>query len=82
MVGGVVIETIRLPERVWVNVRDRVYERETCAIYVERTVDADSIEIGDSLWWQGREAYWTPKAGGFEDRAIPRIGYSGVERPR
>lgn len=81
MVGGKVIEVIKLEGRVWVNVRDTHYQRETCAIYVERTADAERIAVGDSLWWQGREAYWTPQTGEFEDRSIPRVGYSGVARP-
>lgn len=51
-----------------------------CAVYVERTDAALLIEPGDSLWWQGRDAMWTPHAGGKSDRKLRRIGYSGVER--
>jgi hypothetical protein len=82
-VGGKVVETIVLPDKVWVNTSDH---GDLCAIYVERTAEARSIDIGDSLWWQGRYAYWTPRHGRFRhdppfrDRAIRRIGFSGVER--
>jgi hypothetical protein len=91
MVGGVVIETLATAERVWVNVEDRTYG-DRCAIYVERTAAAERIRPGDSLWWQGRDALWTPQenremdpryaAGGVDyDIRIPRIGYSGVRHP-
>jgi hypothetical protein len=51
-----------------------------CAAYIERTDAALLIEPGDSLWWQGRDAMWTPRAGGKPDRKLRRIGYSGVRR--
>lgn len=81
MVGGVVIETIVLPDRIWINCRDK---RDTCAIYVERNAKSEAIRVGDKLWWQGREAMWTPASGvsaGWYDLRIPRIGYSGLPRP-
>lgn len=91
MVGGTVIETIVLPEKVWVNCDEaRSYEAEggwvtipsrECAIYVERTPESRSISEGDSLWWQGGWAMWTPRNRAFEDRKLKRIGYSGVSRP-
>lgn len=81
MVGGTVIEVIKLRDRVWVDTRDTYYPRDTCAIYVRRTHDAEQVAEGDSLWWQGSEAYWTPQTLECVDRAIPRIGYSGVARP-
>jgi hypothetical protein len=81
MVGGKVIEVIQMDGRVWIDVRDTVHPTDTCAIYVERTPDAERVMIGDSLWWQGREAYWTPQTREYEDKAIPRIGYSCVARP-
>lgn len=83
MVGGEVIEVILLPDKAWVNTRERVARRrpEECAIYVERNRDAEAIRAGDSLWWQGGDAYWTPATREFADRPIPRRGYSGVRRP-
>lgn len=87
MVGGVVIETIVLSEegKIWVNCKSRTYDQ-TCAIYVEDCDRARTISEGDSLWWQGPDAMWTPKNQHGEtigpvDVEIPRIGLSGVSRP-
>lgn len=85
-VGGKVVETIVLADKVWVNTRER-QSGDECAIYVERTPESRTISNGDSLWWQGRNAYWTPRSGSmkrnppFTDRKIARIGCSGVSRP-
>ena len=81
MVGGVVIEIILLADRVWIDCRDRAHTCSTCAIYVERNADSEAIRVGDSVWWQGTFAFWTPTSHEFEDRKIERIGFSGVERP-
>jgi len=101
MVGGTVIEVCSHPtdpERLYVNVGQVPYGKlETCAIWVERTETSEQIQLGDSLWWQGGFAYWTPQAncvpeqipaaqdlqGGIDyDIKIKRIGYSGVVYPR
>lgn len=83
-VGGRVVETIVLPDKVWVNTRDGS-ERRTCAIYVERTAESRTISEGDSVWWQGGTAFWTPRSLGddppFSDKKLRRIGFSGVPRP-
>lgn len=102
MVGGVVIEVIKLKGRVWVNTVERerldTGEYNQCAIYIERNENSEQIKLKDSLWWQGRFAMWTPaenrkktcnhehhyscqRAGIDYDIKIPRVGYSGVERP-
>jgi hypothetical protein len=91
-VGGTVVEIIDLPDRVWVNTDEaRSYDAEggrviipsrECAIYVERTPEARSISEGDSVWWQGEWAMWTPKSRPFEDKRLRRIGCSGVGRPQ
>lgn len=108
MVGGIVIEVIKLRGRVWVNCVERdkldTGKHNQCAIYVERNENSESIKLKDSLWWQGRYAMWTPhevskklrpacdcrehldcnnkeKSGIDYDIKIPRVGYSGVERP-
>lgn len=52
-----------------------------CAVYVQRSPASRSISEGDSLWWQGQSAYWTPKNRAFEDLRLGRIGCSGVSRP-
>lgn len=84
MVGGKVIEVIVLPERnrVWVNVQDG---KDECAIYVVRNTESLHVRAGDNIWWQGPNAYWTTKLytkTWGTDTKIPRIGYSGVSRPK
>lgn len=77
-VGGKVVETIVLEDRVWINTSD---DGDECAIYVERTPESRTISEGDSLWWQSGWAFWTPRNRAFEDRRLNRIGASGVSRP-
>lgn len=85
-VGGRVLEVLPHKNRYWVNTQDGAPGTE-CAIFVEKNATSDQIKKGDSLWWQGRDAFWTPaavregEAEGESDIAIPRIGYSGVSRP-
>lgn len=92
MVGGIVIEVIQSvdsrPDVIWVNAKETVrgYNDEG-AIYVEKNDTSLQIKSGDSIWWQGRFAMWTPKdvtdgkCGVDYDIQIPRVGYSGVARP-
>lgn len=91
MVGGIVVETIVLSDKVWVNCQ-RYSEKENkkyseqCAIYVELTPQARCITEGDIVWWQGETAMWTPRNDrretvGRADIPIKRIGFSGVKRP-
>jgi hypothetical protein len=83
MVGGKVVEAftcvVRGESRVWINTQDR-HEGE-CAIYVESSWPARSVSEGDSIWWQGPWAMWTPKSRAFSDLKLRRIGFSGVNRP-
>lgn len=82
MIGGNVIETIVLPDKVWVNCREG---NGTCAIYVTNTDKSRTISEGDTVWWQSGHAYWTPKSDGQTigpaDIKLERIGFSGVSRP-
>ena len=87
MIGGTVVETIELADRIWINCRER-YSRE-CAIYVEKDSKSRCVSEGDTVWWQSGSAYWTPKfyvqKSGKEckhfDIKLKRIGFSGVKRP-
>jgi hypothetical protein len=92
VIGGTVSEVVWLEDRIWVEVVDpsESGRGDLCAIYVRRCTVSEEIKVGDSLWWQGGYAYWTPfreklKAhmrSGFDyDLRIPKIGYSGVARP-
>lgn len=78
-VGGIVVETLVMPGRVWVDTED-ADAGDRCAIYVEATPEARSISEGDSLWWQGLWAMWTPRSRAFHDLKLPRIGCSGISR--
>jgi hypothetical protein len=89
MVGGKVIERLTFEgKKVWINCQDNCGTR--CALYVVRDENSEKIKVGDTLWWQGEFAMWTPKenvrkvnvkAGVDYDIKIKRIGYSGVPRP-
>lgn len=81
MIGGRVIETVTLEDKIWLNVRDRTYPKDTCALYLARNADSEAIMVGDSIWWQGGFAFWTPASREVADRRIPRASYSGVDRP-
>jgi hypothetical protein len=85
MIGGKVIETIDCRE--WLSTEQR-FLRSTCAIYVERDAKARTVAEGDSVWWQGGFAMWTPanfhpngRSGIDFDIKLRKIGYSGVARP-
>ena len=73
MVGGYVYSILELDDVVSVTVED---EGQLLTVDLEPCDDSRNIKMDDSLWWQGKEAYWTPKDRSFKDRAIKRIGYS------
>jgi hypothetical protein len=78
-VGGKVIDHKIFGESVYINTDDG---GEKCAIYTVRNAISERISVGDTLWWQMDEAYWTAKDGSSkEDTKIKRIGYSGVPYP-
>lgn len=91
MIGGIVIETIVMPAKVWVNCIEREESSNSkCAVYCAKDDNSLRIKPGDSFWWQGGFCMWTPfenksrpdnKAGVDYDIRIPKIGFSGVSRP-
>jgi len=93
MVGGIVIGLARSTDDTLVYVHDtgRGYGDHCSIRVVERRKDNGEpveIGIGDSIWWQSRDAMWTPKAvkdAGIDpgvgcskdwDIHLPRVGYS------
>jgi hypothetical protein len=95
MIGGTVTKTEVLENKVWVDCEED-QSTSKCAIYVERNNKSEAIKPGDSVWWQGGFAMWTPfenrtngkqngisilKCGVDYDVRIKRIGFSGVARP-
>jgi len=90
MIGGIVIETIELADKVWINCKEKC-STSTCAIYVTKSPRSRSVSEGDTVWWQGGRAFWTPSScpkrgparGGEDyDIVLDRIGFSGVSRPK
>jgi hypothetical protein len=92
MIGGTVLETIPLADKVWVLCCEAGDHSQQGAIYVERDDRALVIEPGDFVWWQDMTAMWTPRAnmsgnradqrsGVDYDRQLRKIGYSGAARP-
>jgi hypothetical protein len=85
MVGGKIIKVVQLPDSTWVNCEEHGYyydksgkrcasHYDQCAIRIERNTE---VKVGDSLWWQGPWAMWTPKPDdGREDVRLKRLGYS------
>lgn len=59
MIGGKVIETIELEDRVWINTQEK-NSSSTCAIYVKKDAKSRAVSEGDTVWWQGAWALWTP----------------------
>tara|TARA_R110000796_G_C14337915_1_gene409963 strand:- start:11 stop:274 length:264 start_codon:yes stop_codon:yes gene_type:complete len=83
MIGGIVKETNTIKEGVEIVVED---EGELLSVEVKVTAESRSVSEGDSIWWQGRKAYWTPRnkygriQGNASDIQLYRIGYSRIPR--
>lgn len=84
-VGGTIVDLVRVrPDKVWVNTidtSDLMHGGHTCAVYCDP--QGESLQVGDSLWWQGGWCFWTPhvQPDGRSDVKLPKIGYSGVNHP-
>lgn len=81
MVGGLVREVLVLEDRVWINTFEAKNPKVELAIEVKREPAAECIDMGDSIWWQQKNAYWTPVGKAFSDYRLERLGSSGVPRP-
>jgi hypothetical protein len=92
MIGGKVIETMSIHDRVWINCQEyselsNELSNRFCGIYVENTPKSRSVSDGDIIWWQGDRAMWTAidrngKPIGKYDTILKKIGFSGVNRPK
>ncbi len=85
-VGGTVVDTVTVGDRVWIDTKEKLTYQSSCAIYVENTPAARAVSAGDIVWWQGSIAYWTPKDRrgktiGPVEVKLKRRGYSGASRP-
>lgn len=80
MVGGIIIDSaicnVCKPPRQYLWVMGHGDEMQiSVALADERPM------IGDSIWWQGQNAYWTPGDRRFADRRLGRLGYSHSPKP-
>lgn len=86
MVGGKAIEVCDVPdrgdgiERVYVECKCTTYG-DVCGIHVEKNDDADQIQPGDNVWWQGMQVFWTPQDRSRVEVVIPRVGLCGMRHP-
>lgn len=76
MIGGTVTETVEDRSRIWVKVADDKHF-DSCAINVVNNDEAKKIKPGDSIWWQGTFAMWTP----YENRSEARRR-AGITTPQ
>ena len=74
MVGGKVINVVRVGGNSWIQVQDGY--NDVCAVRVEGHPE---VGIGDSIWWQSGFCYHTPidwAEGDPYDIRLEKIGYS------
>jgi hypothetical protein len=91
MVGGVIINIVRLSDSTWVQCMETTVYHDSTGRRTTESTQTSAIRVkdapadmkcGDRLWWQGRWAMWTPKPDdGREDVHIERIGYSHSSIP-
>ena len=74
MNGGTVVNTKIVGNKLQVDVNDRG----SASVYVEITDASKCIERGDSLWWQDKSAFWTPKTRCWHDYRLKKIGEAFV----
>lgn len=86
MIGGVVIEACDVPDRgdgirrIYVECKDMTYG-DVGGVHVEKSADADQIQPGDSVWWQGRTVFWTPQDRSRVEVELIRVGTCGMRHP-
>lgn len=89
MPKATVIETIELPDRMWINTKD-IQNNAICAIFLEKNPKSRSISERDMIEWNDFEAFWTPacnlrRAGTVQgldtEISIKIVGKPGVPRP-
>lgn len=84
-VGGRIVDIVPVsPSKWWIDTLEPGSDTRagrTVAVYCDP--QGEPIQVGDSLWWQGRSCYWTPHVNpdGRSDVKLPKIGYSGVAHP-
>jgi hypothetical protein len=77
MVGGIVINTEELKDKIRVDLVDES-TKDHLSLYVELTPAARCIQDDDSMWIQNKWALWTPKTRPWRDYQLKRIGNTFV----
>ena len=77
MVGGKISIVTELEDSVEVNCVGTGSERyDRCAIKISKQNHRwKEMKSGDSFWWQGRKAMWTPKENCLYDEESKRLGH-------
>ena len=75
MVGGTIISVFHYRDRDSLVVRGTGSERSTY-LALDLEPSDEPLKIGDTIWWQGDIALWTPHDRSREDVHIKRIGYA------
>ena len=75
MVGGIVHEVYHRDDNIELAVQG-VGSEHNDRIHIKIAWTELPIKRGDSIWWQYRKAYWTPKDRSRQDVPIDRVGYS------
>lgn len=83
MVGGTIIEIRTVSSaKVWLNVRENTDRRVKLELGIYVNPMGYRLRRGDSIWWQGGHAMWTPMPRTDKvDVKLPRYGTSGAPRP-
>jgi hypothetical protein len=94
MIGGIVIEVCDHPtdQKVYINCKEFGKSTSECAVFVEKDENSANVEVGDTVWWHGKNVFWTPAknrekpckdliAGTDYDVKLKKIGYSGAKHP-
>jgi hypothetical protein len=87
MVGGKIVEVNDCGELLEVVCADRTYPKERCAVKIKKGKHWKALRPGDSFWWQGSRAMWTPQENAVSDKpgqvcgkdydiVFRRVGYS------
>jgi len=75
MIGGTVINTEELSDRVRIDIITDQY-KEKHSIYLELTAASKCIQDDDSLFFNSEYAFWSPKSRAFRDYKLNKISDS------
>lgn len=84
MVGGTVIGLSRKGGETLLNVKDNTYSDECavrCREFRTDTNEPVQIGVGDQVWWQCGQVYWTPAAARSGDLAQRTAGRANWDIP-